>query len=472
MDGLDINTMQFMSTAILLVLSILMTILWNENREQPGAGYWCAFSVLLTIDTIISCFPEIRNMESAVYFFNIVASYFYFFLMLGCFKFVGLNINKYFLLLLFLGCAALNGIGAILELEDGGRRSIIVGFNTIALLLSSYAVIRLDQRVYLIEKYFLLILLILHLLIHAYWFSLGFDISNTNEILFTRSVTPMYMLLILITIALLLLTLGQIRHQLELTRNKGLRIRAALTDAVRETNVANISKSIFLTNMSHELRTPLNIILGFSEALKMGVTGPLNDKQKNFVDNINFGGRRLLELINDLLSLSNIEAGNLEMTMEKIPIGDLVSESKNELEKIGKKYSCVIYFVDNFESDEKNNYISANRDRLSQILLALVDNAAKYGSRNGSIWLNSFILNEKYVRITIKDEGHGIGKEEFQNVFKPFNRAGIDSKAVEGTGAGLAIVKGLVEAMNGKINFESRKSYGSTFWIDLPYFTN
>ena len=97
-----------------------------------------------------------------------------------------------------------------------------------------------------------------------------------------------------------------------------------------------------------------------------------------------------------------------------------------------------------------------------------MDNAAKYATKSGTIWINGFSLDEDYIRITVKDEGPGIKEDEQENVLKPFNRAGVESRTIEGTGTGLAIVKGLAEAMGGELSFESRKGIGSTFWIDLP----
>lgn len=113
MYNLDINTMQFMSTAILIVLSVLMLFLWAQNKDQPANAIWCVFSVLLTIDTIFSSFPEIRNMQYFVYLFNINASFAYFALMVGCFKFAGIEINKKWMAVLIISCVLINSIGGI-----------------------------------------------------------------------------------------------------------------------------------------------------------------------------------------------------------------------------------------------------------------------------------------------------------------------------------------------------------------------
>lgn len=469
MNALDVNTLQLMCAAIFIVLSVLMILLWAQDREQPANAYWCIFSVLLTIDVVINCSPELRNREGYVYLFNIISSFSYFALMIGCFKFVNIRINQKLLLLLFFSCLLLNLIGAFLILSDVERRFIIVSYNTIALVLSVYAILQLDKDHYFLEKIFMLILLSTHLSIHGFWFLINLDFSGAGETLLSRSITPVHVTLIFVTIALLLLSLGKSRIKLEKENAKSIAIKKTLTKAVKETNVANISKSIFLTNMSHELRTPLNIILGFSEALKLEIMGPLNSKQKNFVENIHFGGKRLLNLINDLLYLSNIEAGKLKENFEKIKPGTLLADLGETLNNISNQNNNTLIIIEDIPANDKS-YLFIDNEWIRQVLVALVDNASKYGTKDGNIWLNIFLLDEKNIRITVRDQGKGIAHREQENVFKPFNRAGVDIKAIEGTGAGLAIVKGLVEAMSGFIDFESEQNSGTTFWIDLPLF--
>ena len=470
MDNIDINTVQFMSTAILIVLSVLMLLLWMQNKDQSANGIWCIFSVLITIDTILSCFPEIRNMQYFVYLFNIDASFAYFALMVGCFKFSGIHINKKWMAALIITCVLLNSIGAYVTFNDVVRRVVIISINTISLSLSAYAIAHLSQQKFKLEKTFLLSLLAGHIIIHMFWIYLDFDISGANETLFSKSVTPMYLILILIILALLLLTLGMIRTLHEQKNIKSIAIKKELSAAVRDTNVANKSKSIFLANMSHELRTPLNIILGFSEALQIEMVGPLNEKQKSFVESIQFGGKRLLNLINDLLYLSNVESGKLDKNFEKVKPDIFLKENFKGLEEICHKYHNSLYYIDDSTECHDDDYLIINKVWMSQILTALVDNSSKYGAQKGNIWLNGFINDEKHIRITIKDEGDGIQSSEYKNVFKPFNRAGVDNRAIEGTGTGLAIVKGLVEAMDGNIGFDSRMGAGTTFWIDLPLY--
>lgn len=471
MADLDINTMQYLSSVIMVFVAILMLLLWYRNKTT-AIGLWCGFAILICIDTILSSFPEIRNAPGYVYLFNTISSYAYFCLMLGCLTFSDYRINKTLVWVLFISCALINALGALVTFPNEYRRAIIITYNSIGLLFSILAVMKLPTRVYMLEKYFLVSLLIVHIFIHCYWTYLNFDISNIGETLFTRSATPIFIILILIMIALQILSLGKIRYQLERVNERSVAIKKALSFAVQETNVANKSKSIFLTNMSHELRTPLNIILGFSEALKMEYLGPLSEKQKAFVENIRHGGERLLVLINDLLFLSNIETGNLKAELEKMKPEELLSDNKEDLILLARKYRCYVQIIEDFDGLNESDTVYVNRKWLKQILTVLVDNSAKYANRNSNIWINVFLFEDKNIRITVKDEGKGIPQDQQQNVFKPFNRAGIESKKIEGTGTGLAIAKGLAQAMGGDIDFESRKGFGTTFWLDIKLVTD
>lgn len=468
MDALDLNTMQLLSISILIVLSVLMILLCAQNKQQSASRYWCLFSVLITIDSVVVYFSDIRNLDGYVYLFNVMVSIAHFALMAGCFALADIKLDKRFIWVLVISCVLVNGLGAYFTYSDSIRRAIIMFYNSIGLLLSAYAIWRLNSRIYQLEKNFMLVLLGIHLSIYGYWLYQGFDVTGSGETMVGKSQTSVYIVLIFLIIGLLLLSLGKIRAQLEHENFKSESLKKTLSEAVHETNVANKSKSIFLTNMSHELRTPLNIILGFSDALKMGIAGQLNEKQISFVESINFGGQRLLVLINELLHLSNIESGNLEKDFEYIKPRDLFRQNVEFLGKVGKKHNNNVYFIEDFDECSDDVNLLVNREWITQALKALFDNATKYGAKGGGIWLNGFVKNSDYIRITIKDEGRGIREGEYENVFKPFNRAGIDYKAIEGTGTGLAIVKGLVVAMGGHIGLESRLGSGSTFWLDLP----
>ncbi|MCC3859819.1 sensor histidine kinase [Pseudemcibacter aquimaris] len=468
MNTLDGYTIQFSSAVIIAVIAVLMFILWIVHSRPRSIMWWVIFSCTLTVDTVLSTMPEIRNMDTYIYVFNTSASFSYFALLMGFIEFGEVKVNKKIFIGAIILCALINTYGLFNPFEDETRRMVIIGFNTLFLIGSTYVLHNYDDESYSLEKALVLFLLITHLTIHAYWFYLEFDVSGVDNTSFARSVSPIYLVLILIMISLLLLTLGRTRNELEKKIEKSVAVKNALSHALMETNVANKSKSVFLTNMSHELRTPLNIIIGFSDALKMEMYGPLNDKQKGFIGNIHFSGLRLLTLINDLLNLSSIESQSLPKKLRKIRLSELIEPNEEKVKEIAAKYGASLYIIDDTDHVSGLAFIYSREEWITQILTALIGNAAKYGNRGGKIWLNIFELNDDVLRITVKDEGHGIAKNEISNVFKPFNRAGVDNRAIEGTGAGLAIVKGLVDAMSGKIGFNTVHGEGTTFWIDIP----
>ncbi|MCF6195535.1 MAG: ATP-binding protein [Emcibacter sp.] len=227
---------------------------------------------------------------------------------------------------------------------------------------------------------------------------------------------------------------------------------------------ANRAKSEFLSYMSHELRTPLNAVIGFSETLRLPVFGTLTEKQTEFVDYIHESGTLLLKLINDLLHLSKIESGAVDLDLKQHDMSEIILNVIPMVQHILDKRQIHLHE----ENIQKNlSPVIVDNIRMDQILVNLISNAVKYGHREGNIWLSLKEIKNG-LRICVRDDGIGIAEEQFENVFTPFNRAGMELSGIEGTGAGLSIVKALVEAMGGTIGFESRLDKGTTFWIDMP----
>lgn len=229
----------------------------------------------------------------------------------------------------------------------------------------------------------------------------------------------------------------------------------------REAERASKAKSEFLSRMSHELRTPLNAVLGFGQLLEME---ELNPRQLQCVHQIIRGGQHLLDLINELLDVSRIEAGRLAISLEPVPLGEVVWEVVELARPLGAEREIAL---SNTTEICDHCHVNADRQRLKQVILNLVSNAIKYNRRGGSVVISAAERGGQRLRLSVSDTGRGISQELLPVLFKPFERLGADQMAIEGTGLGLTLSKGLIELMGGAIGVESVPAKGSTFWIDL-----
>jgi PAS domain S-box-containing protein len=229
-----------------------------------------------------------------------------------------------------------------------------------------------------------------------------------------------------------------------------------------EVERANRLKSEFLASMSHELRTPLNTILGFSELLSEETAGTLTEKQRRFLTHIQRDARHLLELINEVLDLSKIEAGRLELQLEKFPLAVAMAEVLTSIRPLAAAKSISL------DSHLDTQLIlEADRLRFKEILYNLLSNAIKFTPSGGRVWVESSMV-ERSVCILVGDTGIGIAPEDQQPIFESFRQASATTKGVrEGTGLGLAITKRLVEQHGGRIWVESEPGKGSRFFFTL-----
>jgi PAS domain S-box-containing protein len=237
------------------------------------------------------------------------------------------------------------------------------------------------------------------------------------------------------------------------------RSQELLHRAKEEAERANRAKSDFLSRMSHELRTPLNSILGFAQVLEMA---SLPADEASSVEQILKGGRHLLSLINEVLDVSRIEAGRLSLSLEPVHLAEVIQEAIDLVRPLAQQRNITISSVFTAEDD----YVRADRQRLRQVLLNLLANGVKYNVEGGRLEVSIEPQENKMVRTAVADTGRGIPPHEREKLFRPFERLAGESLAVEGTGLGLALSKGLVEAMGGAIGVESAAA-GSRFWFDL-----
>ena len=239
---------------------------------------------------------------------------------------------------------------------------------------------------------------------------------------------------------------------------------AHLQKAVLALELANKMKSEFLANMSHELRTPLNAIIGFAEVLRDKISGDLNEEQLDFVNDIHISGLHLLQMINDILDLSKIEAGRMELQCEIFPVHDAIEDVYTILKGLASKKHLELKTT--ILTDVKD--IEADRVKFKQILYNLLSNAIKFTPENGHINVEAGIM-EDMLQVSVSDTGIGMKPDDREKVFKEFWQADSSfARKYEGTGLGLALTKRIVEMHGGKIWFESEYGKGSIFYFALP----
>lgn len=236
----------------------------------------------------------------------------------------------------------------------------------------------------------------------------------------------------------------------------------ALVRAKEEAERSSRFKGQFLSTMSHELRTPLNAVLGFSDLLTEERYGPLNDRQRRYVTHIHAGGKHLLRLINDILDLSRIEAGRLQLALEDVNLGSLFSEALDALRPLADKKNHTMT-----QEASPGLTVRADSTRFRQVLMNLLGNAIKFTPEGGKIELAARRAGHM-VRVEIRDSGPGIPAGEQKRIFEAFYRLRQSGDATEGTGLGLAITQRLVELHGGHLALESELGSGSCFHFTLP----
>ncbi|HYE93124.1 MAG TPA: GAF domain-containing protein, partial [Terriglobales bacterium] len=245
---------------------------------------------------------------------------------------------------------------------------------------------------------------------------------------------------------------------------ENVRLFAELQERTTQLQVANRHKDEFLANMSHELRTPLNAIIGFSEVMLERMFGDVNDKQEEYLNDILSSGRHLLSLINDILDLSKIEAGRMELDLADFNLAVAIDNAMTLVhERAARRGLTLTQEVDasvgDFKGDER---------KIKQVLLNLLSNAIKFTPEGGRVEVRASLKGD-VVEIAVKDTGVGIAPEDQETVFEEFRQVGTDlARKHEGTGLGLALSRRFVELHGGNLWLESEVGVGSTFTFALP----
>ncbi len=229
---------------------------------------------------------------------------------------------------------------------------------------------------------------------------------------------------------------------------------------------ASDAKSSFLSLMSHELRTPLNSIIGFAQLLLENKKEPLSARQQRQAAHVLNGGRHLLELINDVLDLSKIETGNLQITPESVDVRDVIVDSLKIIDPLIEKHD--VRFENRIVPAAEVPLVWCDFLRAKQCLINLLNNAFKYNRPGGVVWIDTKTFDDGRVRILVGDNGLGIAAEKHHEIFRPFSRLGHEKSGIDGSGIGLTLTRALIHAMDGALDFESAEGTGSVFWFDLP----
>jgi len=242
------------------------------------------------------------------------------------------------------------------------------------------------------------------------------------------------------------------------------RTEVHLVEAIEAAEQASRAKSAFLTNMSHELRTPLNAVIGFSQAMKSGISGPLETKQREYLEIIESSGSHLLDLINDILDVSSIEAGKVDFHDSEVEIHRTVDEiikmilPRAELNEVSVKNDI----------DLPDLRISVDEHRFKQIMTNLITNAVKYNRPGGEVVVSAGRVNGG-LSIIVNDNGIGMKEKDVGAALEKFTRIDTNSdENIEGTGLGLPLANGLVEALGGTLTIDSRFGVGTSVIVQLP----
>lgn len=271
-------------------------------------------------------------------------------------------------------------------------------------------------------------------------------------------VAEMLLLSLLSSALLMVLATALVLREREESRR---RLRAAHEDVL----AASRAKSAFLSSVSHELRTPLAAVIGYAEVLKLDDREPLSRTQGAHVEHILVAGDHLLALVNQMIEIGRIEAGDLELRVEAVRVSEAVATALAMVELPAGRRGIVI---DNQLRGDTEHFVRADATRLRQVLVNLISNALKFNRDDGRVVIAVVQGSPGFTRIAISDTGLGIAPELLPGIFDTYAREAVASSRQGARGLGLSIASRLVSAMGGSVGVESTEGVGSTFWVELP----
>ncbi len=239
-----------------------------------------------------------------------------------------------------------------------------------------------------------------------------------------------------------------------------------LKRAKEDADTANRAKSSFLANMSHELRTPLNAIIGFSELIKNQVFGPINNaKYEEYMKDIHFSSRHLLDIINDVLDMSKIEAGKVELIESEVSVTEVFASVNRIMSDRARAAALNL----KTEIEDKMPHFRGDQRLLRQILINLVSNAVKFSPAGKAVRMRAMVLSDNHIRLCVEDEGCGIPADKIKVVQEPFGQVNDHRNARgQGTGLGLPLAKAMAELHGGQLTLESDEGKGTRVYLDFP----
>jgi signal transduction histidine kinase len=243
------------------------------------------------------------------------------------------------------------------------------------------------------------------------------------------------------------------------------RTEKELREAKEAAEEASRQKSEFLARISHELRTPLNAIIGFSEVMRMGQFGEIkNDKYRGYVNDIHASGGHLLSLINDLLDLSKIEAGKMELNFTAVSVADVTDHATRLLQDVATRGRVLV----RKSIPDKLPRVVADLRAMRQVMLNLLSNAIKYTDPGGQVIVSAHVSSTGELSLRMKDTGVGMNAVQMQDALEPFKRVETIGRETLGTGLGLPLTKALVEANRAKFDISSEPGQGTLIEITFP----